>query len=59
MTEKIFDIMDSKEELALLVQMLNKIVKFRQFLNGLYAMDPNEKDSLVLTKKEYQLMNTI
>jgi hypothetical protein len=33
--------MDSK--LALLVHMPDKIVKFKQFLNGLYAMDPNDK----------------
>jgi hypothetical protein len=37
--------MDSKEERALLVHMPDKIVKFKQFSNELYAMDPNDKTS--------------
>jgi hypothetical protein len=39
--------MDSKEERALLVHMPDKIVKFKQFSNGLYAMDPNDKTFLI------------
>ena len=35
--------MDLKEELALLVDMPNNIVKFKKFSNGLYAMVTNEK----------------
>ena len=41
--------MDLKEELALLVDMPNNIVKFKKFSNGLYAMVTNEKNSYVLT----------
>ena len=48
-----------KEELTLLIHMPNKIVKSKQFLNGSYAMDPNYKKSFVLTKKEYEFMNTL
>ena len=59
MTEKLAATMDSKIELALLVHMPNKIVNFKQFLNGLYAMNPNDKNSSVLTKKEYQFMNML
>jgi hypothetical protein len=43
--------MDSKEELALLVHMPDKIVKFKQFSNGLYTMDPNDDKSFELNKK--------
>ena len=50
--------MDLKEELALLLHMPNKIVKFKQFLNGLNDMYPNYKNSFVFTKQEYQFMNT-
>ena len=52
MTEKICIIMDSKEELALLVHMPNKIVRFDKFSNGLYAMDTNNEKSPILTKKK-------
>jgi hypothetical protein len=45
--------MDSKEELALLVHMPDKIVKFKQFSNGLYAIDPSDKKSFRMTKKPY------
>jgi hypothetical protein len=51
--------MDSKEEVALLVHMPNKIVKFKQFSNGLYAMDPNDEKSFKMTKKPYQFLNTL
>ena len=40
-TKKICVMMDLKEELALLVHTTNKIVKFKQFTNGLYDMDLN------------------
>jgi hypothetical protein len=50
--------MDSKEELALLVHMPEKIVKFKQFSNGLYVMDPNDERSFTMTKKPYQFLNT-
>ena len=50
MAEKFCVTMDFEEELALLVHMPNKIVKFKKFSNGLYAIDPNGKKSYVLTK---------
>ena len=33
--------------------------KVRVILNALCAMDPNEKNSFVLTKQEYQFMNNL
>ena len=39
--------------------MPNKIVKFKHFSNVLYAIDPNNKKSFILTNKEYQSMNTL
>ena len=44
MTNKFRVTMDSKEELTFLVHMPDKIVKFKQFANGLYAMDPNDEN---------------
>jgi hypothetical protein len=38
-----------EQELALLVHTPGKIVKFKQWPNGLYAMDPNDKASYKLT----------
>ena len=49
--------MDQKEELELLVHMLNNIVKFKQISNGLYAMYPNDNNIFVFTKIEYHFMN--
>ena len=40
MTEKLCITMDLKEKLALLVHIPNKILKFNQFSNILYSMDP-------------------
>jgi hypothetical protein len=51
--------MDSKEELALLVHMPDKIVKSKQFSNRLYAMDPNDDKSFELNKKPYQFLTTM
>jgi hypothetical protein len=51
--------MDSKEEPALLVHMPDKIVKFKQFSNGLYAMDPSDERSFMMTKKPYQFLDTL
>ena len=59
MTEKFRVTIGSKEELAFLVYIPNKIVKSNQFSNGLYAIYPNDKKGFVLTKKEYQFMNTL
>ena len=59
MTNKYRVTMDSKEELALLVHMPDKILKFKQSANGLYAMDPNNQTSFEMrTTKTYQFMST-
>jgi hypothetical protein len=39
--------------------MPDKIVKFKQFSNGLYAMDPNDKTSFEMKKKPYQFLTTV
>ena len=59
MTDKFRITMDLEEELALLVHMSNNIVGFNPFSNCLYAMEPNDENSYVLTKEEYQFMNTL
>jgi hypothetical protein len=59
LTDKFRVTMDSKEELALLVHMPDKIVKFKQFSNGLYVMDPNDKTSFEMKKKPYQFLATV
>jgi hypothetical protein len=59
MTDKFQLTMDLKEELALLVHMPDKIVKFKQFSNGLYAMNPNDKKSFEIKKKPYQFLTTV
>ena len=38
--------------------MPNKIVNFKQLLNRLYAIDPNDENIFVLNRQEYQFMNT-
>ena len=58
-TDKFRVTIDSKEELAFLFHMSNKILKFNQFSDVLYDMDPNDKKSFIFTKQEYQFMNTI
>jgi hypothetical protein len=57
MTDKFQVTMDSRKERALLVHMPNKIVRFKQFSNGLYAMDPSDDQSFVT--KPYQFLNTL
>jgi hypothetical protein len=42
-----------------LVHMPEQIVKFKQFSNGLYAMDPNDEKSFELYKKPYQFLATM
>jgi hypothetical protein len=59
MTDNFRVTMDSKEERVLLVHMPDKIVKFKQFSNGLYAMDPNDKMSFEMKKKPYQFLTTV
>ena len=50
---------DSGKEKAFLVHMPNKIVKFRQFSNGLYGMHPEDPNSYVEKKKGMQMVNSI
>jgi hypothetical protein len=57
MTKRFRVTMDSEKQLALLVHLPDKIVKFKQFSNGLYAMDPNDKESFEM--KPMQLMNLV
>jgi hypothetical protein len=57
MTQKFRVTMDSSKEPALLVHMPNQIVKFKQFPNGLYAMDPNDDNSFI--KKPYQFLQSV
>ena len=59
-TTAIFSVeMDLKEELELLLYTPNKILKSKQFLNGLYDIDQNYENSFVLTRDDYQFMNTL
>ena len=46
---------DSGKEKAFLVHMPNKIVKFKQMNNGLYAMNPHDKSRVNLTN----MINTV
>ncbi len=61
MTKKFRVTMDSTKELALLVHMPDKIVKFKQFKNGLYAMDPSDEKSFSrkMHTKPCQFLNTM
>ena len=45
--------MDSKEEKAFLVHLPNKIVRFKEHSNGLYARNPNDSSSIT-----YKIKNT-
>jgi hypothetical protein len=47
MTKKFRVTMDSSKEKALLVHFPNKVVKFKQMKNGLYAMNPRDPKNLV------------
>ena len=50
---------DSTKEKAFEVHMPNKVVKFKQFANGLYAMDPTDKDSYTEVQHNMQLLQTV
>ncbi len=58
MTSKFRVTMDSNEETALLVHFPNKVVKFKQMSNGLYAMNPTKLESYGKLPK-YQMIQTI
>ena len=59
MTSKFRVTLDSDKEKALLVHMPDKIVKFKQMRNGLYALNPLEETNYTLKDDKYQLVNTI
>ena len=59
MTEKFRVMMILKEEMALIVNMPKHIVKFKEFSNSLYGMIPNDRNSFVITKQDYQFMNKL
>jgi Zn-finger protein len=54
MKNKFCVMIDLKEELALLVHIPKKIVKFKQSSNGLYAKDPNDEKLFTVTNNPYQ-----
>ncbi len=51
--------MDTNKEAALIVHMKNKAVKFKEWPNGLYAMNPAEPDGSNSITNQYQLIQTI
>ena len=50
--------MDSLRDKALLVHLPDKVVRFKEMKNGLYALNPNDKSSYIPNNK-LQLVNTI
>ena len=50
---------DSGKEKAFFVHMPGKIVKFRQFQNGLYGMHPKDPDSFLKKKLGTQMVTTM
>jgi len=58
MTSKYNVTYDSEKETAILVHMPNKIVRFRQMSNGLYALNPLSRDSYTTTNK-FQFVETV
>ena len=51
--------MDTNKEAALIVHLPNKSVKFKEWLNGLYAMKPAEPDSSESIPNQYQMIQMI
>ncbi len=51
--------MDTNKEAALIVHLPNKTVKFKEWPNGLYAMNPSEPDSPESIPNQYQMIQTI
>ena len=50
---------DSAKEKAFLVHLPEKVVKFEQMDNGLYAMDPTKNHQKERTLSKYQLFETV
>ena len=52
--------MDTEKEKAFLVHLPDRIVKFKQMTNGLYGMNPKNKNEYVIYKnKPFQFVGTI
>jgi hypothetical protein len=52
--------LDTNKEAAMIVHLPNKTVKFKEWPNGLYAMNPAEPDgSNSITPSNYQMIQTI
>jgi hypothetical protein len=51
--------MDTNKEAALVVHMPKKAVKFKEWPNGLYAMNPADPDSFGSISDQYQMIQTI
>jgi hypothetical protein len=58
MTKKFRVTMDLLKDKALLVHLPDKVVCFKEMKNGLYALNPNNKQNYISNKK-VQLVNTI
>jgi hypothetical protein len=51
--------MDTNKEAALVVHLPNKAVKFKEWSNGLYAMNPEDPESFGTIQDQYQMIHTI
>ena len=51
--------MDTRKEAALLVHMGDKAVKFKEWPNGLYAMNPSDSESFGTLSEQYQMIQTL
>jgi hypothetical protein len=51
--------MDTKKEAALIFHTPNKVVKFKEWPNGLYAMNPSDSDSFGSISDQYQMIQMI
>ena len=50
--------MDTRKEAALLVHMGDKAVKFKEWPNGLYAMNPSDPESFGTLSEQYQMIQS-
>jgi hypothetical protein len=59
MRKKFSITMDTNKAAALLVHLPNKAVKFKEWPNGLYAMNPEDLESFGTILDQYQMIQTI
>ena len=59
MRKKFCITMDTENEAALIVHKPNKTMKFKEWPNGLYAMNPSEPDGVGSTEDQYQMIQTL